>query len=124
MKKLAGRNRPLLVFAPAEDDPRYVKQRHALQDRLAAAGMIDRTIVVVAAFEAGPGREGDAPIAEAAAATLRRTYKVGRGEFAAVLVGKDGGEKHRWAEPVAAQEVFGKVDAMPMRQQEVRDKHR
>lgn len=117
---IRGKNRPVLVFAPSADDGRYRKQRDALDDQ--PAGLIDREVVVLEAFEAGPGRVGDAPMAEADAAGLRRDFRVGPGEFVVVLVGKDGAEKARWSEPLSAQEIFGHVDAMPMRQREVHER--
>ena len=39
----------------------------------------------------------------------------------AVLVGKDGGVKERWSVAPQLQEIFDLVDAMPMRQRELRD---
>ncbi|MCS4120976.1 hypothetical protein GGP45_001318 [Salinibacter ruber] len=41
--------------------------------------------------------------------------------FRVVLVGKDGTEKRREAEPVSARSVFDTIDAMPMRQREMRE---
>ena len=37
-----------------------------------------------------------------------------------ILIGKDGGEKQRWSEPVEPQEFFQIIDAMPMRQDEMK----
>ena len=39
--------------------------------------------------------------------------------FTFILIGRDGGEKHRSNEFVSHQELFGKIDAMPMRRNEV-----
>ena len=47
---------------------------------------------------------------------------MGAGEFAAILVGKDGTEKFRSDEPVRPETLFGLIDAMPMRRREVRDR--
>ena len=44
------------------------------------------------------------------------------GTFAAILVGKDGGEKHRSVEPISPQTLFDLIDAMPMRQREIRSR--
>ena len=41
--------------------------------------------------------------------------------FQAVLVGKDGGVKHRWSAVVEPAEVFDLIDAMPMRIREMRE---
>ena len=37
-----------------------------------------------------------------------------------VLIGKDGGVKRRWAEPLNVDDLFQTIDAMPMRQYEMR----
>ncbi|MCF2443195.1 DUF4174 domain-containing protein [Dyadobacter sp. CY345] len=40
--------------------------------------------------------------------------------FTFILIGRDGGEKHRSDKVVSHQELFGKIDAMPMRKNEIR----
>ena len=47
-------------------------------------------------------------------------------QFHVLLLGKDGHLKNRWNAPVAPEEVFSLIDAMPMRQSEMRaaDKQR
>jgi hypothetical protein len=40
--------------------------------------------------------------------------------FEAVLIGKDGGVKQRWPQPVSPEELFAVIDAMPMRASEMR----
>ena len=44
--------------------------------------------------------------------------------FSVVLIGKDGGEKLRRATPLSPKELFAIVDAMPMRQAEMREGER
>lgn len=39
--------------------------------------------------------------------------------FEAVLIGKDGGVKQRWLQPVSPGELFAIIDAMPMRANEI-----
>jgi len=41
--------------------------------------------------------------------------------FHAILIGKDGGVKGRWDSPVDMDALFGLIDAMPMRRQEMRE---
>lgn len=53
--------------------------------------------------------------------SLRRQFHVDGRKFTVVLVGKDGGEKFRSHVPVTIEELDALIDAMPMRQQEVRD---
>ena len=52
---------------------------------------------------------------------LKIEYSTGAEEFAAVLIGRDGGEKFRAGEPVSAAELFARVDEMPMRRRELRE---
>lgn len=53
------------------------------------------------------------------AAPLRARTGAG---FAVVLIGKDGGIKQVWRDPVAPDDIFAVIDAMPMRQREAAGK--
>lgn len=44
-------------------------------------------------------------------------------DFTFILIGRDGGEKHRAERVVPAKELFGKIDAMPMRRNEIGEKN-
>ncbi len=111
------RYRPLLVFAGEGTDPRYLAQRRLVA--AARAGLTERQVVVVSvtgesvAADLGPGPG-------LSAAALRRRYAVGRGEFRVILVGKDGGAKATFAQPVSSAALFRIIDAMPMRADEMR----
>jgi len=48
-------------------------------------------------------------------------FGVAHSAFRTVLVGKDGAEKRRDAAPVTARSLFDTIDAMPMRQREMRE---
>lgn len=112
------KNRPLLVFAPASDQAAYRSQLQRI--RAEEAGFRERDMVLISVLqEGGSARDGE-PLSAAAAATLRRRYRVAPGDFAVILVGKDGGAKERWAEPAGMEEVFRTIDGMPMRRQEMR----
>lgn len=54
-------------------------------------------------------------------AGARQDYGVAEEESAALLVGRDGGVKLRSPEPITPDELFGRIDEMPMRQREVRE---
>lgn len=122
LDRLRDQHRPVIVFGPSADDPRVVRQGHAWVGPLPEAGIKDRDIAVVNVHGEAGGDVAGKPIGAAEVAQLRSAFGVEPGEFAVVLVGRDGGEKDRWAEPVSAQEIFGHVDAMPMRQREVEDR--
>ena len=74
-----------------------------------------------AAPEASPPG-GRAPTGHLSATVLRRHFAVPDDGFAAILVGKDGTEKLRSDTPVTPVTLFAAIDAMPMRQQELRDR--
>jgi len=44
--------------------------------------------------------------------------------FQVLLIGKDGGVKLRSSEPVSMKDLFGLIDSMPMRQQEMESKNK
>ena len=43
-------------------------------------------------------------------------------DFRATLIGKDGGVKARWAQPVSLSDLYAVIDAMPMRRREMRER--
>lgn len=115
------KNRPLLVFAPALTDPRLVRQMAIAS--AAASGLKDRDMVLITVvgdqvktqFGRPPGRS---------AQSLRKRYAIGRNEFQALLIGKDGGVKARSSSPLTTGRLFPLIDAMPMRRQEMRENAR
>lgn len=110
-------HRPLLVFASHSRDPRVESflERLALRD----CALRDRNMVVGLLVEEGVSRmEGDVLSATTAAA-IRERYRIGEGEFAVILVGKDGGEKLRDTKMPQLDEIFGLIDGMPMRRNEM-----
>lgn len=55
------------------------------------------------------------------ATEIRKRCGVAADEYAAVLIGRDGGEKLRASEPIPAEELFARIDEMPMRRRELRE---
>ncbi len=85
--------RTLILYAPAASDPALLRQRDLLDP--VAPDMAERDLVLVTILGQRPA-------------------------FEAVLVGKDGGEKLRSADPIGPDRLFAIIDAMPMRRQEMR----
>ena len=113
--------RPLLVFSPPADE-RLRTQVAALD--AARDGLRERDqLVWIVLPETIEAKVGPAPrVTEAeAAAALRRRFAIGEGDFAVILVGKDGGEKLRQRTPLSVDALFGTIDAMPMRRREMRE---
>ena len=107
---LAGyrwKNRVLVVVAPSRQDDKLVAQRRIFEQN--AKGMAERQIVLIEAA-------GDDPRAR----DIRRQLSIGDNSFKVVLVGKDGNAAVASAKPLTAEELFGRVDAMPMRRDEMR----
>ena len=114
------KNRLLLVFARSPDEPGVTKQRRLNADR--RGGFVDRNLLEGFLYETAPGTLGGDAASTDFSAEARRRLNVEVGALAVVLVGKDGGVKFRSERPVPPQQIFDLIDAMPMRQQEMRAK--
>jgi hypothetical protein len=99
------KNRLVLVFAPEASHPLAMAQHQLLDAH--QAGLTDRAVEVLWLN----------PTLHQA---LYTQYRIDTRAFGVILVGKDGGEKLRSEKPVTAEALFGLIDAMPMRQAEVR----
>lgn len=93
--------RQLLIFGV--NQPEFKKQLHLLkQDSI---GLADRDLVIYT------HNEGSA---------LHKKYAIKPGQFAIILIGKDGGEKFRSFAVVQPETLFALIDSMPMRKAEMR----
>ncbi|MEM6855872.1 MAG: DUF4174 domain-containing protein [Planctomycetota bacterium] len=116
MEDFAWTHRPLLLFA----DERGQQNRDVQLQRVKANqdGLTDRDMVVVEIVDDQITIDGQPREADAAA--LRSRYDINPDEaFTVLLVGKDTGVKLRRDVPVTIDEVFGLIDSMPMRRQEM-----
>jgi hypothetical protein len=112
-------HRLLFVFAPSRHDERFKQQVARLStDR---GGMRERDLLLISVVTDGPNRANGQPLTADAAQRLRVRFGVGHSAFRTVLIGKDGAEKRRDAAPVTARSLFDTIDAMPMRQREMRE---
>lgn len=103
LASLVWKVRPVVVFGEGPDDPLFKRQIAALDAK--AHALADYAIKVV-------------PVTQADAA-LRKKLGVAPRGFVVVLVGKDGGVKQTWREPVEPARLFALIDTMPMRRDEV-----
>ncbi|MBO9449321.1 DUF4174 domain-containing protein [Tropicibacter sp. R16_0] len=99
-------NRPIVVFADTDADPRFQQQIDILMK--GEAEMLDRDVVVLTDTD------------PAARSTLRTKLRP-RG-FQLVLIGKDGGVKLRKPFPWSVRELSRSIDKMPMREREIRER--
>ncbi|MBM3211673.1 DUF4174 domain-containing protein [Candidatus Poribacteria bacterium] len=114
------KNRLLLVFSPSETYPDYRLQKRELEEQMAEVE--DRDLIVFTVFEKGGNSIGASPMTDEEGEFLREKYGIELGQFTIILVGKDGEEKLRRTEHTPLEEIFSVVDAMPMRQAEMRER--
>jgi hypothetical protein len=96
------RHRLLLVFAPDEADANLAEQKKLLEE--GEAGFEERDLLPLFLLEDEEARDG---------------FDVAERSFAAVLIGKDGTEKARFERPAESDELFRRIDGMPMRRREM-----
>ncbi len=106
-------HRLLLVFASDSSDASLLAQNLALAS--VAEGMQERDLLLLSIH---PG--GSENFTASTCARLYRRFGVAEGDFSVMLIGKDGGEKYRANQPILPELLFGLIDAMPMRQSEMR----
>lgn len=118
LSEFQWQNRLLLLFAPGQDDAAYQDQLE--QFSAEQAGFVERDLLVFELLADGNSRWDGQAIALSDVNTLRAQFDIGPEDFAVVLVGKDGTEKRRDTQPMDPQIIFLEIDAMPMRQREMR----
>ena len=116
--------RPLLVFAPAMDDPQLVEQFSQLKDH--ALELRSRDLLYVPIVPEGHNqpvprsRIHTASLSEDELAAMRHHFKVEPAEFLVILIGKDGEEKLSNKAPIPVDQLERLIDSMPMRKDEMR----
>jgi hypothetical protein len=113
-------NRLLLVFAPSAELPAY--QQCAPELERQRRGIVERDLIVFRIFDQGQSFKGDAPLGPEAAISFRQRFGVSGASPRVVLIGKDGGVKLDQAALVPLADIFGFIDSMPMRRQEMKER--
>ncbi len=124
LDSLRDRYRPLLVFAP------HMTAQFRQQMRVLAHGAEDlqeRDVIIVPdLFKNDVYGDGvfDAvrisSLSPTEQAAIRRRFHIRPNDFTVILIGKDGGEKLRSHQPISLDTLRSTIDAMPMRQDEMR----
>ena len=120
--------RSLVLFAPSLTDARLREQLQLLKP--ASAGLRERQVFVSVGVQSATAVETNEldrsirmTLSPDVEETLRKRFLIRPSDFVVILVGKDGGEKRRWTAPVRFEELRDTIDAMPMRQDEMRHPH-
>ena len=119
LARLRDQYRPLLIFAPRPNDPQLEIQIRTLQEH--AAAVQDRNLAVIALPYQTPS-PSQLQLSPADAEAARRRFHIEPDAFAVILLGKDGGQKLRSGKPLSMDRLAKTIDAMPMRQDEMKAK--
>ena len=115
--------RVLMIFGPSDVDERITEQRAI--NVAGIDGLRERDMAIFSVLpggliaELGRQPEGDR---QAIARDLRRRFDIAPDDFVVVLIGKDGAEKFRAGVTIPPHILFDIIDAMPMRQREMRER--
>jgi uncharacterized protein DUF4174 len=119
---MRGCYRPLLVVAPALDQPQLVEEFNQL--KIHATELKIRNLLYVPIVPEGhnqpiPGSKvPTARLSEDELAAMRHRFKVEPAEFLVILIGKDGTEKLSSKTPIPVDELERVMDSMSMRKSE------
>ena len=108
--------RPLLLFAPAESDPRLVETMRRIE--ASRCDFADRDMVLGRIVTEGTSTLYGHVVDTSQAQRLVSEFGIGPDSFSVVLIGKDGGEKLRVANVPDLQAIYAVIDGMPMRARE------
>jgi hypothetical protein len=120
LDSLRWKERVFVLFSPSQSDASFQLQKQGLDS--SAEGVLERDLVVLEIIEKGQSRAGNQLLSEKSVQDIRKRLGVMGGSFQVLLIGKDGGVKLRSSEPVSMKDLFGLIDSMPMRQQEMESK--
>lgn len=112
------KKRLLVVFTPDDIDPQFLLQ---LQEyNLHATGALERNICKIDIVAMTQEIFEDGQKESISYIDSIRKLDILSNRFQVILVGEDGEIKKRWYTAIGMDEVFDAMDAMPMRQREIR----
>lgn len=114
------KNRILIIFVPSTVFENQEAQKGLLRNQ--SAGILDRDLRIVEVLDEESGSDLDISLSGESARNLRKKFGVAADQFQVILIGKDGTVKLRAKTPVSTSALFELIDAMPMRQEEMRTK--
>ena len=110
------KTRPLIVIAASAADPALTTLKTSLSEPGNKRAFAERDMVLFTVVDGHGRRDGRDMSAEATGSLVQGLHPGPLPEV--ILVGKDGGKKLERHGPVELTELFGIIDAMPMRQHE------
>jgi hypothetical protein len=110
-------SRPLLVFAPTDNDPRLVETVRRIE--ASRCDFVERDMVLGLIVTDGISTLDGQVVDTSQAQRLLSEFGIGANSFSVVLIGKDGGEKLRVNDVPDLQAIYAVIDGMPMRGREM-----
>ncbi len=110
LQSLTWKNRVIVIYVPEADSKDFQKQKQILAEK--TKGVRDRDLVVIECIGKTLSAEDRNYVA--------RHFNHDLAEFGVWLIGKDGGTKLSETRPVTTEKFFSLIDAMPMRQSEMK----
>ena len=110
-------HRPLLVFAPTDNDPRLVETMRRIE--ASRCDFADRDMVLGRIVADGTSTLDGNVVDTNQAQRLQSAFGIGANSFSVMLIGKDGGEKLRVNAVPDLQAIYAVIDGMPMRGSEM-----
>ncbi len=112
------RNRLLVLVAGSPEHPSVAPVLDRIEQSTPA--LAERHVVVIQLFTEATSLADGRPLTTAEVATVRKALAVDRHDEELILIGKDGGIKQRAPLQTELEEIFARIDAMPMRREEMR----
>lgn len=116
------KKRLLLIFSPSESCSDYKIQMEELNKRKAETE--DRDLQILEIFDEEVNHLDSISISHEQGKSLKKRFGVKTGQFTVILLGKDGGEKYRSKKYIPIEDIFAIIDAMPMRQAEMKERQK
>lgn len=122
LSDLRWEKRVILLFAGDASNEQYQQQIDILKN--VDDGLNDRKLVIITLPASQTARYQERAISRESRQRIRRDFGPEEEDrFTFVLIGLDGGEKLRSEEVVPADDLFSRIDRMPMRARELRNRN-
>ena len=118
LSDLRWQNRVLIIFAGDSEGEMYKNQYRLIEDQ--SEGITDRDLKVISIFGSGISNIDGHRISPSSVDLIRSRFENGSQVFRFIMIGKDGGVKLDSSEIVSMKVLFGSIDRMPMRREEMK----
>ena len=110
--------RVVVLLAPSDDHSDYVQMKHWFANE--TEGLKERDVVRWGVIDGEHVKVNDAKQAHLGTPPFYDYFNVTPDKFTVIVIGKDGTDKLRTHKAVTAEKLFSLIDAMPMRQSEMK----